>query len=86
MLRTQLLAPTGWCFVNDPTRSNNSVARDTAWFAFGADYITPEFARESLLWYADHLEKQRHGRRVLRHSQRQDAKITASTSTITRRC
>lgn len=57
MLRTQTLAPTGWCFVNDPTRSNNSVARDTAWFAFGADYITPEFSKKSLLWYADHLEK-----------------------------
>ena len=57
MLRTQSLAPTGWCFVNDPTRSNNSVGRDTAWFAYGADYITPEFCRDSLLWYAEHLEK-----------------------------
>lgn len=57
MLRAQSLAPTGWCFVNDPTRSNNSVGRDTAWFAFGADYITPEFSRDSLLWYATHLEK-----------------------------
>jgi hypothetical protein len=43
--------------VNDPGRTNNSVARDTAWFAFGADYITPKFARESLLWYANHLER-----------------------------
>jgi len=57
MLRTQTLAKTGWCFVNDPTRSNNSVGRDTAWFAFGSDYLTPEFSRESLLWYATHLEK-----------------------------
>ncbi|MDQ6930509.1 MAG: GH116 family glycosyl hydrolase, partial [Candidatus Eremiobacteraeota bacterium] len=57
MLRTQTLSPTGWCFVNDPTRSNNSVGRDTAWFAYGADYITPEFSRHSLLWYAEHLEK-----------------------------
>ncbi len=56
MLRMMLLAPTGWCFVNDPSRSNNSVARDTAWFAFGADYICPEFAEASLLWYAEHLE------------------------------
>ena len=53
----QTLAQTGWCFVNDPTRSNNSVARDTAWFAFGTDYVTPEFSQESLLWYAEHLEK-----------------------------
>ncbi|MFN2528006.1 MAG: amylo-alpha-1,6-glucosidase [Candidatus Baltobacteraceae bacterium] len=57
MLRTQLLAPTGWCFVNDPARSNNSVARDTAWFAFGSDYVTPEFSQASLLWYAEHLER-----------------------------
>jgi hypothetical protein len=57
MLRTEVLAETGWSFVNDPTRSNNSVGRDTAWFAFGADYITPRFARESLLWYANHLNK-----------------------------
>ncbi|MGH2511659.1 MAG: MGH1-like glycoside hydrolase domain-containing protein, partial [Candidatus Limnocylindrales bacterium] len=57
MLRTQLLAQTGWAVVNDPTRSNNSVARDTAWFAYGSDYITPEFSRRSLLWYAHHLEK-----------------------------
>lgn len=57
MLRTELLAPTGWCFVNDPTRSNNSVARDTAWFAFGSDYVTPDFSRESLLWYLEHMEK-----------------------------
>ena len=42
MLRTELQAPTGWSFVNDPTRSNNSVGRDTAWFAFGADYLTPD--------------------------------------------
>jgi hypothetical protein len=57
MLRTPALAQTGWSFVNDPTRSNNSVARDTAWFAFGADYIIPDFARESLLWYAKHLKR-----------------------------
>jgi hypothetical protein len=57
MLRTQSHSQTGWNFVNDPTRSNNSVGRDTAWFAFGADYVMPEFARESLLWYATHLEK-----------------------------
>jgi hypothetical protein len=56
MLRTMLLAPTGWSFVNDPTRSNNSVGRDTAWFAFGADYLRPAFARDSLLAYVDRQE------------------------------
>lgn len=56
MLRVELLSPQGWAFTNDPTRSNNSVGRDTAWFAFGADYITPHFSRESLLWYANHIE------------------------------
>jgi hypothetical protein len=48
MLRVQTYAPTGWCFTNDPTRSNNSVARDTAWMAFGADYVNHHFARECL--------------------------------------
>jgi hypothetical protein len=51
MLRVMLDSPTGWCAVNDPSRSNNSVGRDTAWFAFGADYLVPEFARDSLLAY-----------------------------------
>ncbi|HEX3468420.1 MAG TPA: hypothetical protein VHT05_10110 [Candidatus Elarobacter sp.] len=57
MLRTVLLSPTGWSVVNDPTRSNNSVGRDTVWFAFGADYILKDFVEASLLWYAEHLEK-----------------------------
>ncbi len=57
MLRTQLYAPTGWCFVNDPTRSNNSVGRDTAEFAIGSDYVTPDFSRESLRWYLRHTER-----------------------------
>ncbi len=57
MLRVETLAPTGWCFVNDPTRTNNSVARDTAWFAFGANYVTPDFAREALLAYISNLER-----------------------------
>jgi len=57
MLRTQLNAPTGWCFVNDPTRSNNSVGRDTAEFALGADYLTPKFSRDSLRWYLRNAER-----------------------------
>lgn len=57
MLRVEQMAPTGWCFVNDPTRSNNSVGRDTAWFAFGADYLNPDFARESLMAYVRNQEK-----------------------------
>lgn len=55
MVRVQLLAQQGWCFVNDPTRSNNSVARDTAWYAFGGDFVSPQFTRDALLWYANHL-------------------------------
>lgn len=51
MLRVQTYRPTGWCFTNDPTRSNNSVGRDTAWMSFGADYMRPGFARESLAAY-----------------------------------
>ena len=51
ILRVQTYAPTGWCFTNDPTRSNNSVGRDTAWMTFGADYLNYDFARESLSAY-----------------------------------
>lgn len=57
MLRVMAKSPTGWCFVNDPTRSNNSVGRDTAWFAYGGAYINPEFVRESLLAYVHNQEK-----------------------------
>ncbi|HVN68072.1 MAG TPA: hypothetical protein VMU38_00260 [Candidatus Binatia bacterium] len=57
MLRTQLCAPTGWSFVNDPTRTNNSVGRDTASFVFGSDYVTPDFSRESLRWYMQNAER-----------------------------
>jgi hypothetical protein len=57
MLRVQSKASTGWCFTNDPTRSNNSVGRDTAWFAFGGDYLTPDFVRDSLLAYVRNQEK-----------------------------
>ena len=57
MLRTQLCAPTGWCFVNDPTRTNNSVGRDTASFVLGSDYVTPDFSRESLRWYLRHARR-----------------------------
>ena len=56
MMRTMVKAATGWCFVNDPTRSNNSVGRDTAWFAHGGDYFQPEFVRESLLAYVHNQE------------------------------
>ncbi len=57
MLRTELFAPTGWCFVNDPTRTNNSVGRDTAAFGLGSDYVTPDFSRESLRWYLRNAER-----------------------------
>ena len=56
MMRTLAKAQTGWCFVNDPTRSNNSVGRDTSWFAYGGDYLNPEFVREALLAYVHNQE------------------------------
>jgi hypothetical protein len=48
ILRVQTYAPTGWCFTNDPTRSNYSVGRDTAWMSMGAVYLSPDFAQQSL--------------------------------------
>ena len=56
MLRVLIKAPTGWCFVNDPAKTNNSVARDTAWFAYGADYLHPEFSREALTAFVKNQE------------------------------
>ncbi len=56
ILRVQNLTQQGWCFVNDPTRSNNSVARDTAWYCAGGDYLAAHFTRDALLWYIEHLE------------------------------
>ncbi len=56
MLRVMVKSATGWCFVNDPTRSNNSVGRDTAWFAYGGDYLNPEFSRDALLAYVRNQE------------------------------
>lgn len=57
MLRTMSYSPTGWAFTNDPTRSSNSVARDTAWFAIGCNYLAPWYARAILTRYIDHLER-----------------------------
>lgn len=57
ILRVQSHTQQGWAFVNDPTRSNNAVARDTAWYALGADYLTPAFTGETLAWFAEHLEE-----------------------------
>ncbi len=57
MMRTMVKAATGWCFVNDPTRSNNSVGRDTCWFAYGGDYLTPDFTHDSLLAYVHNQEE-----------------------------
>src|SRR5205085_9456527 len=36
---------------NDPTRARDRVGRDAAWFAVGAEYLTPEVARDSLVAY-----------------------------------
>lgn len=56
MLRVELLPNGGWGFTNDPARSSNSVCRDTCWFAFGSDYITPHFSRDTLLGHVDRME------------------------------
>jgi hypothetical protein len=58
MLRTEIKTPTGWAFTNDPGNSTNAVARDTAWFSFGADYLTPAFSREALLAFVERQEEQ----------------------------
>lgn len=48
MARVKAYYPKGWGFTNDPGMSSNIVARDTAWFSFGCDYVAPEFSKEAL--------------------------------------
>ncbi len=55
MMRSALLTPQGWCIVNDPTETTHVVARDTAWFALGADYVLPWFSSEALRVFFDRL-------------------------------
>ena len=56
VLRVLIKAPTGWCFVNDPTKTSNSVARDTAWFSYGTDYLHPAFSRDALTAFVNNQE------------------------------
>ncbi len=48
MMRVKSEYPQGIGFTNDPSKSSNIVARDTAWFAFGCDYVDPEFSKAAL--------------------------------------
>ncbi|HEY7350518.1 MAG TPA: amylo-alpha-1,6-glucosidase [Ktedonobacterales bacterium] len=48
MLRVMADFPTGPAFTNDPSLSSAVVARDAAWFAWGCDYLMPEFSRRLL--------------------------------------
>jgi len=48
MARVKAEYPQGWGFTNDPSLSSNIVARDTAWFSFGCDYVAPEFSKQAL--------------------------------------
>jgi glycogen debranching enzyme len=48
MMRVKSEYPQGVGFTNDPSKSSNIVARDTAWFAFGCDYVDPEFSKAAL--------------------------------------
>ena len=75
MLRTQTLSPTGWCFVNDPTRSNNSVARDTAWFALWRRLHHSRVQPELPALVRGASRKERDGCRILRYSKRQDGRL-----------
>jgi len=53
MLRVMVDYPsTGLGFTNEPGVSSNVVARDTAWFVYGCDYLKPEFSRAILRRFA----------------------------------
>jgi len=48
MARVKADYPQGLGFTNDPGMSSNIVARDTAWFTFGCDYVDQDFSKEAL--------------------------------------
>ncbi|MGZ4918086.1 MAG: amylo-alpha-1,6-glucosidase [Halobacteriota archaeon] len=48
MARVKADYSTGTGFTNDPSMSSNIVARDTAWFTFGSDYVETDFSKEAL--------------------------------------
>ncbi len=57
MLRVQLRTASGCGFTNDPTRSSRAVARDTAFYALGSDYVTPAFSRASLWGFLERQQR-----------------------------
>jgi len=48
MLRVMARFPTGPAFTNEPGVSHNVVARDAAWFVYGADHFRQDFSRALL--------------------------------------
>ncbi|MGZ4903346.1 MAG: amylo-alpha-1,6-glucosidase [Halobacteriota archaeon] len=48
MARVKAEYPVGTGFTNDPSMSSNIVARDTAWFTFGSDYVETNFSKAAL--------------------------------------
>ncbi len=52
MLRVMARYPQGVGFTNSPGSSPNVVGRDLAWFAYGCDFLDPEFSKAMLLRFA----------------------------------
>ncbi len=52
MLKVMADYPQGPAFTNDPGNSTNVVARDSAWFVYGCDFLAPGFSEQMLLKFA----------------------------------
>jgi hypothetical protein len=53
MLKVIADYPEGPSFTNEPGVSSNVVGRDVAWFAYGCDFLLPNFSRQLLLKFAE---------------------------------
>jgi hypothetical protein len=56
MLRVAKEYPQGWGSTNSPP-SDILVSRDTSWFVHGYDYLWPQFSRDALEVFNEHLEE-----------------------------
>jgi len=52
MLKVIADYPQGPAFTNDPGNSSNVVARDSAWFVYGCDFLEPGFSKSLLTKFA----------------------------------
>ena len=75
MMRTMVKAQTGWCFVNDPTRSQQQRRARHGLVRLRRRLPEPGLRPRVAAGLCPQPGRQRQGRRVLRHPQRQDRRL-----------